>query len=274
MSARSSRRSAVAWLVSTLAVIVGCRDAPKDEGKAPARETEVVVFAASSLGDAFRALVPAFERAHPGARVTFQFAGSQELRTQIEHGTAADVFASADTRHMDALEAAKRVSGVHVFARNEPVVVVAKDEREDLRAFADLARAERVVIGEASVPIGRYTLEILDRASGALGGDFRTRVEGHVISRELNVRQVLAKVTLGEADAAIVYRTDALSAKEQVAVITIPAELNVVATYPIAEVSGAAHPTLARAFVDLVRSQEGRDVLAAHGFLVDAKSVP
>lgn len=235
-----------------------------------APETEVVVFAAASLGEAFRALEPVFVGRHPGAKVTFQLAGSQELRTQIEHGASADVFASADTAHMDALVTQERVIDPRIFARNEPVMVVASNRKADLATFADLPKAERIVVGEATVPIGRYTGQILDKANATLGADFRARVDAKVISRELNVKQVLAKVTLGEADAGIVYRTDARAAKD-VAVVVIPPELNVVATYPIARVERAAHPDLGRAFVALVLSAEGRAVLAEHGFGVDAE---
>jgi molybdate transport system substrate-binding protein len=124
------------------------------------------------------------------------------------------------------------------------------------------------VIGTPEVPIGRYTLQILDRASVTpVGADFRSRVEARVVSRELNVRQVLAKVSLGEAQAGIVYRTDAQSARSQVTVVTIPPEINVTADYPIAVVTGTAHPTLARAFVDLVLSVEGQRALRSAGFL-------
>src|SRR5262249_28445860 len=149
----------------------------------------------------------------------------------------------------------QRVSSPQVFARNEPVVVVAAGEGNPLRSFAQLAIAPRIVIGVPDVPIGRYTLQILDNATKSLGADFRQRVEAHVVSRELNVRQVLAKVSLGEADAGIVYRTDAKSPDAKVAVVDIPRELNVLASYPIALLSNAPHPGLGREFVALVLGQ-------------------
>jgi len=122
------------------------------------------------------------------------------------------------------------------------------------------------------VPIGRYSLQILDNASKALGNDFRARVEEHVVSRELNVRQVLAKVTLGEADAAIVYRTDVATDEGAVGVVTIPPELNVLAEYPIAVLEGAPHPELARAWVALVLSVEGQTALSMAGFVLPVRS--
>jgi molybdate transport system substrate-binding protein len=241
----------------------------------PAREDKLLVFAAASLREVFTSLGEGFEHGHPGVDVAFNFAGTQELRTQLEHGALADVFASADMRHMDDLVLASRVSGPVIFARNEPVVVVAQESAAKLKTLADLPKAKRIVIGVPDVPIGRYTLQILDRAAaGALGVDFRSKVEAKVVSRELNVRQVLAKVSLGEADAGFVYRTDAQTSLDRVSVVTIPPEVNVIAEYPIAVVSGSAHPELARAWVELVRSAEGQRVLGQAGFLPAAGSDP
>lgn len=225
------------------------------------------MFAAASLREVFGGLGDEFKREHSGVEITFNFAGTQELRTQLEQGAAADVFASADQRHMDELVKAGRASAPAIFARNEPVVVVSKGQITKLKAFADLPRVEHIVIGTPEVPIGRYTLQILDKANEKLGKDFRKEVEANVASHELNVKQVLAKVTLGEADAGIVYRTDAMSAKDQVGVVDIPPELNVIAEYPIAKVSDAAHPKLAGAWLDLVLSQVGQDRLKAAGFI-------
>jgi molybdate transport system substrate-binding protein len=228
-------------------------------------EDEVVVFAAASLREVFAEMESRFRSSHHGVRVTFNFAGTQELRTQLEHGARADVFASADQRHM--IELGAQVVEPRVFARNEPVMVVARERAQSIRTFADLPSAERIVIGVPEVPIGRYTLQIFERASASLGSDFRSRVEAHVVSRELNVRQVLAKVALGEADAGIVYRSDTRAAPGPVTVVTIPPEANVIAEYPIAVLREAEHPSLARAWVDLVVSADGRRMLEQHGFL-------
>lgn len=245
------------------ALSVACgRAAPRD-----AAEDELVVFAASSLREAFTAMGGDFERAHPGVKVTFAFAGTQELRTQLEHGAATDVFASADVRHMDELVRSARVAPPVIFARNEPVVVVARESAATVRTFAELPRASRVVVGVPEVPIGRYTLQILDRAGPSLGADFRARVEANVVSRELNVRQVVAKVSLGEAQAGIVYRTDVRADDAGVTVVTIPKDVNVVAAYPIAAAACPAHPKLARAWIDYVTSPAGQQALARAGFL-------
>ncbi|KYF69910.1 molybdenum ABC transporter substrate-binding protein [Sorangium cellulosum] len=250
---------------------VGCGRAEP----APAKgEDRLVVFAAASLRDVFAAMGEDFERAHAGVEVTFNFAGTQELRAQLEHGAAADVFASADQRHMDELVGSGRAVSPVVFARNEPVIVVARESAGAIRGLADLPAASRIVLGAPEVPIGRYTEEILDRASASLGADFRARVEGKVVSRELSVRQVLTKVRLGEAQAGVVYRTDAQAAQDGVALVAIPPEINVVAEYPIAVVAGAAHPGLARAWVDVVLSEAGQSALRRAGFLAPAGRGP
>jgi molybdate transport system substrate-binding protein len=230
-------------------------------------EERIVVFAAASLREAFTTIGSDFKRAHPGVEVTFNFAGSQELRTALEHGAGSDVFASADTRHMEELVRASRVGAPTTFARNEPIVIVATEAATVIRSFADLPTAPRIIMGAPEVPIGQYTLLILDRASTNLAPDFRSRVEARVVSRELNVRQVLTKVSLGEAQAGFVYRTDAIAVGSQVGIVTIPSNINVIAEYPIAVVTDAAHPQLARAWIDLVLSPTGQRALHEAGFL-------
>ena len=128
------------------------------------------------------------------------------------------------------------------------------------------ARVKRLVIGVPEVPIGAYTLQILDRARTQFGQDFPARVQARVASRELNVRQVLTKVMLGEADAGIVYRTDARSGGDKVRIVEIPAQFNVVAEYPIAAVARAPRPELARAWIALLTGPTGRSALVEAGF--------
>ena len=251
-------------LVATLmAVIFGIGAA--SAAKPPA--SDLVVFEAASLKEAFATLAARFEEEHAGTHVVTNAAGSQELRAQIEHGAVADVFASADQRHMNALATAGLVEGPALFACNEPVVVVRSSLAPSLKTFADLPRAERIVVGAPEVPIGAYTVQIFQKAAAKLGADFATRLQTKVVSRELNVRQVLAKVVLGEADAGIVYRSDAIAAKGKVTVVEIPAELNVTASYPIAALRAAPSPALARAFIDLVRSPAGATALREAGFV-------
>ena len=228
---------------------------------------ELVVFEAASLKDVFTRLAKRFEADNPSGAVVANAAGSQELRAQIEHGAGADVFASADHKHMDALVAEKLVDAPVVFACNEPVIVVRVGLATPLATLADLPRAERIVVGTPEVPIGSYTHQILEKAGAKLGADFAKRVEARIVSRELNVRQVLAKVALGEADAGVVYRSDALTAAGKVHVVEIPRDLNVTAEYPIATLRAAPHAELAKRFVALVRSPDGVAALREAGFV-------
>jgi molybdate transport system substrate-binding protein len=235
-------------LLLTLAMLACARDPSQ----------ELTVFAASSLREAFTDLGHAFEATHPGTHVRFEFAGSQALRTQLEHGADPDIFASADAITMAAV--ADRMHPPVVFACNEPVLVVTRGV-QGIATFADLPRLERVVLGAPEVPIGRYTDEILAHS----GTSFAQQVRQHVVSREPNVRQVLAKVTLGEAQAAIVYRTDALVAGTQVQVLDIPRDVNPLAHYPIAVRTGA-RSALAQAFVDFTTSDTAWKLLSQRGF--------
>lgn len=248
--------------IALLVALGSCRCGPS-----ASKKERLVVFAAASLREAFAVIGAEFERLHPGARVAFNFAGTQELRRQLEHGARADVFASADRRHLSELHENGAVSAPRVFARNEPVVVVASDDAA-IRTLADLPSVERLVVGVSEVPIGRYTRRILERAESSYGPGFAASVQARVVSREFNVRQVLTKVSVGEAQAGFVYRTDAAQAGEGVRVVSIPPDLNVLAEYPIAVVADAPHPQSARAFVDLVLSPAGQAALENAGFVV------
>lgn len=245
------------WLAAGVA---GC----KQEG--PASRTTLAVFAASSLTEAFQAIERDFEAAHADIDVVPTFAGSQVLRLQLEQGAAADVFASANESHMAALVDAGIVATSAVFAHNELVVIVPPDNPAGIASFSALPRVSRLVIGTDSVPVGIYTRRLLDRARAYLGDAFAAEVRARVVSEESNVRLVRAKVELGEADAAIVYRTDA-AASDRVRVIPIPAELNVRAGYYIGPVAASAHAGAGARFVAYLRSEEGRRVLARHGFV-------
>ncbi len=252
------------WATCLCLLAAACKNsAPPSSGQ----EKQLVVFAAASLREAFTAMADEFKRSHAGVEVTFNFAGTQELRTQIEHGAPADVLAAADVRHMEELVRARRASAPILFARNEPVIVVARESVASIRSLADLPAAARIVIGAREVPIGRYTEQILDRATPILGADFRSRALAKVVSRELNVRQVLTKVALGEAQVGIVYRSDARVGGDSIGIVTIPADINVIAEYPIAVMLHAPHPVLAAAWIAFVLSPDGQRALHAAGFL-------
>jgi molybdate transport system substrate-binding protein len=257
---RACAGAVVLSLLLSLSLGVGVARADSARG-------EMVVFEAASLKDVFASLIQRFEKEGAGVKVVTNAAGSQELRTQIEHGAAADVFASADRKQMDALVAQGLVLAPTIFACNEPVLIVRTALAASIKKLADLPRAERIVIGAPEVPIGAYTLQLLQKAGAHLGADFRERVEAKVASHELNVRQVLAKVVLGEADAGFVYRSDAVSAGGKVHMVSIPPEINITAEYPIAALKSAPHPQLARRWIDLVKSPTGVAALREAGFV-------
>lgn len=265
-SGRSSRRSALLLSVLVLAFLamlwlVGC----KASSDAPTR-TELFVFAASSLTEAFHELEREFEASNPDVDVKLTLAGSQVLRLQITQGAAADVFASANESHMQALVESGHVKTPSVFAHNELVVIVPATNPAGITQFSELSRAERIVIGTKNVPVGTYTRQMLERARRQLGEEFAAQVEKHVVSQESNVRLVRAKVEMAEADAAIVYRTDGVSSSK-VRVVDIPEELNPRASYPIAPLTRSGHGTSGQAFVAFVLSPKGRHVLERHGFV-------
>jgi molybdate transport system substrate-binding protein len=232
---------------------------------------EVVVFAAASLTDAFQEIGTAFQQANRNTKVTFNFGASSQLRAQLEQGARADVFASADQAQMDNAKGANTVVGQdRVFSRNRLVLIAPRDNPADVGAVSDLAKTGlKFVTAQASVPIGHYTSAMLEKASSdaAYGVDFKERVEANIVSREDNVRQIVAKVHLGEADAGVVYATDVTpQIREQVRQIEIPDALQAKAEYPIAVAKGA-NTSGGEAFVAFVLSPEGQAILAKWGFL-------
>jgi molybdate transport system substrate-binding protein len=225
------------------------------------------VSAAASLTEAFSEAALIYERTHAGDRVELNFAGSQVLRTQIEQGAPADVFASADLVHADALVRSGLLGPTRVFARNR-VVVVAPAGEGKLRSLQDLARPGlKLVLAASTVPVGRYTTQVLGKlgAAGLYGDDFQARVQANVVSQETNARAVLAKVALGEADAGFVYATDAATS-DKVRMIDVPQRYNVVAEYPIGVLTKSPLPAQAKAFVELVLGAEGQAILRKRGF--------
>jgi molybdate transport system substrate-binding protein len=227
------------------------------------------VFAAASLTDAFKEIGAAFERGHPGTKVSFSFASSSLLRTQIEQGAPADVFASADPEQMEPLVRSAKVRDPAPFARNRLVVVMPAANPGHVRQLRDLARhGLRLVMTAGQVPVGRYTRQVLARMSApeALGAGFQQQVLANVVSQEANVRALLAKVELGEADAAIVYASDAVAADGKVRMIQIPARFNQIAVYPVGVVAGSAVSQQASAFVQFLRSRPARSILKRYGF--------
>jgi molybdate transport system substrate-binding protein len=231
---------------------------------------DLTVFAAASLTDAFGEIEHDLEAAHPGLAITYNFAGSQALVTQLGEGAEADVFASANITQMKAAQEKDLISGDPVtFVKNELVIVTPQDNPAGIDSPDDLGSAGvRLVLAQADVPVGRYAREAvcgMGHDTAKFGEDFATRVAGNVVSEEEDVRDVLAKVELGEADAGIVYVSDAFVGGDKVQQVEIPADVNILATYPISTVTGGDE-TLGDAFIAYVLSDEGQATLADYGF--------
>lgn len=225
----------------------------------------LTVFAASSLTEAFQSLAKTFESEHEGVSIDFNFAGSSTLSTQIAQGAPADIFASANMQQMElVVDAGLAEAEPTLFAANRLVLITPSDS--SLSSLEDLSQQGiRLVLAASEVPVGGYAREALERMNTAFGADFSKEVLANLVSEESNVRQVAAKVELGEADAAIVYATDA-AILSQVKTINIPDEYNVLATYPIAIIKETKQLELAQAFLAFLLSDQGQELLKKQGF--------
>jgi molybdate transport system substrate-binding protein len=268
-------------LLAASSLLAGCQAAapllpaqatqPASPAQAAHPQT-ITVFAAASLTEAFTTIAEAFNTQNPGVEIQFNFAGSQQLAQQLAQGAPADVFASANSAQMDAAVSAGRVAeaSAQTFIRNRLVVIYPEENPAGLARLQDLTKPSlKLVLAAKEVPVGGYSLQFLEKASqpAGFGSDFMEKVLSNVVSYEENVRAVYSKVALGEADAGIVYATDIpKDDPADVGKLDIPAELNVVVSYPIAPVQDSANPELAASFVEFVLSPAGQTILADYGF--------
>ncbi|MFJ9687236.1 molybdate ABC transporter substrate-binding protein [Streptomyces bacillaris] len=264
------RRTAAAVLTAALLVpLAACgtdgSDTEKDSaasaepsGSAPASgapAAELTVLAAASLTDVFKEAGAAYEKENPGTKVTFSFAGSQELAAQVKQGAPADALVTADTKTMDGLSA--ETGAPTVIAKNRLVIAVGEGNPEKVGSLKDLADTKlKVVLAAPEVPVGRYSKQILDAQ----------KIEVKPVSQEPNVRAVLSKVELGEADAGLVYKTDAATATDKVDAIDIPDAENAVASYPAATLKASKHSEAAAAFVAWLSTPAAQKILQGAGF--------
>lgn len=219
---------------------------------------EITVSAAASLTEAFSAIGTDFTRAQPNATVTFNFGPSGTLATQIEQGAPADTFAAADATSMDELVATHLIEGAPVtFARNRLVIVTEPGNPKGVTGLADLASLDVVALCGDSAPCGTYAAQVLRRSG--------TTIPESNVTRGQDVKATLAAVTTGDADAAIVYVTDAKSAP--VESVPIADADNAIATYRIATLKASGHRATSRAFIDHVMSPAGQETLRSFGFL-------
>jgi molybdate transport system substrate-binding protein len=252
-----SRIRPAAMLVLAALVLAACAGDDDSSGgtSGAGSPAEIKVFAAASLTAAFDELGPRCTAAN-GTKVTFSYAGSQALANQIRQAAPADVFASADVPNMEKVK--DLVGSPQVFASNLLQIVVEKGNPKGVKGLDDLAGGDlKVVLAAEEVPAGKYAKQVLDRAG----------VSVQPVSLEDNVKAVVTKVSLGEADAGIVYVTDVGAGGDRIEGVDIPTEANVVATYPIATVNASGNQQQAQAFVNLVLSDQGQQVLERYGFL-------
>ncbi|MFF9851117.1 molybdate ABC transporter substrate-binding protein [Streptomyces litmocidini] len=259
------RRTAAAVLTAALLVpLSACSssDDPKKDtggsagsGSSSAPQANLTVLAAASLTDVFKTAGAAYEKSHPGTKLTFSFAGSQELVAQVAQGSPADVLVTADAKSMDKVKADTDTPAV--IAKNRLVIATGKGNPFKIDELKDLGDTElKVVLAAPEVPAGKYSKKILDAQ----------KITVKPVSQEPNVRAVLSKVELGEADAGLVYKTDAESAGDKVDAVEIPDAQNAVAQYPAATLKDSKNTRAAAAFVAWLSSPEGQKILQDAGF--------
>jgi molybdate transport system substrate-binding protein len=220
-----------------------------------APQANLTVLAASSLTDVFKTAGAAYEKENPGTKVTFSFAGSQELAAQVKQGAPADALVTADTKTMDGLKT--DVGTPTIIARNRLVIATGEGNPDKIDNLKDLADPKlKVVLAAPEVPVGNYSKKVLDAQ----------KIDVKPVSQEPNVRAVLSKVELGEADAGIVYKTDAATAPDKVDAIDIPDAQNAVAQYPVATLKTSKNAAAATAFVTWLSSPEAQKILQDAGF--------
>ncbi|MFJ4962352.1 molybdate ABC transporter substrate-binding protein [Streptomyces sp. NPDC088729] len=259
------RRTAAAVLTTALLVpLAACGSDDAEDADSSAKpsaaasgapKADLTVLAASSLTDVFRTAGAAYEKENPGTKITFSFAGSQELAAQVEQGAPADALVTADTKTMDGLEG--ETGTPTIIAKNRLVIATGEGNPEKIDGLDDLADSKlKVVLAAPEVPVGRYSEQILDAR----------KIVVKPVSQEPNVRAVLSKVELGEADAGLVYKTDAATATDKVDAVEIPDAENAIASYPAATLKGSRNSEAAAAFVAWLSTPAAQKILQGAGF--------
>ena len=254
----AAKKRLVGLTLILLLFLFGCNLKQKNEDI-------LVVMAAASLTDSFTELAQVYEEFNPETSVRLNFAGTQTIRTQLEQGVESDVFAAANRFHMQALKSEGLVLEPVTFAKNRLTLIVPSDNPAGISDISDLVKPHRLVLALEDVPVGAYSRKVLKNADNKFGRNYYPRVLENLVSEETNVRNVRTKITLGEADAGIVYKTDVIGGEEDLKAIQIPDEFNVSADYYIALVDGGKNREAA-AFIDFILSPRGREILNSYGF--------
>ena len=256
----------------TVAALCGCGSSTTGSttaagtGESP-QSASLTVFAAASLKNVFPQIAAAFQKTHGGAQFSFNFAGTDTLTAQIEQGAPADVFAGASTKYGDELAGKGLIQTPQSFATNRLVLIVPAANPAGISSLTDLTRpGVKLVVGDATVPIGTYTRKVLGNLDTTYGAGYSAKVLENVVSNAQDVSSIVGSVELGEADAGIVYVTDALAAGSKVKSIGLPASAQAVATYPIAVVNASKHASLGEQFATFVLGPEAQALLKQAGF--------
>jgi molybdate transport system substrate-binding protein len=243
---------------SSVAVTAGSASAAAPAATKPTGA--ITVSAAASLTEAFTTIGKLFQKKYKGTTVTFNFGSSGALELQIAQGAPADVFASADTDNMTKLQTAgKATPPAPIFARNRLVIVTKKGNPDKIKTVQDLANVQTLSLCALTVPCGKYAAQI-----------FQTQgitIPESKVTRGQDVKTTLAAVSPGDADAAVVYVSDAKTAGNTVTSVKIPDNVNVIALYPISDLNGSSNSTTAKAFVKFVLSKPAQAILLKDGFM-------
>jgi molybdate transport system substrate-binding protein len=253
-------RSRLLLLVLALLITAGCGSgAGSSSGSSSAPlGGKLVVFAASSLIDAFPKIATTYQQQYPGWKVEFEFLGSDQLAAQIEQGDPADVYAAASTKYPEQLQSQNLLGKTTNFATNTLVLATPADNPAGITSVNDIGNA-KLVVGDPSVPIGAYTLTVLDNL-GIKPSSL------NIVSQEAKVTDIVTKLELGEADAGFIYTSDAKTAGDKLKTFQLPASAQATATYPIGIVTGSKNAKAAQQWIDLVMSTQGQQVLVSDGF--------
>ena len=229
--------------------------------------TKLTVLAAASLTKVFPQVGALFTKDHPGVTFSFSFAGTDQLAAQIQQGAPADVFAGASTKYGDQLASAHLIDHYKVFCTNQLVLITPSSNPAGITSPQDLATEPvKLIVGSDTVPVGTYTRTILTNLDAVYGAGYSDEVLANVVSNEDSVTSIVTKIESGEADAGFVYITDSLAAGSQVNTITLPADAQAVAKYPIAPVTASENAALAQRFADFVLTAPAQALLKEAGF--------
>lgn len=256
----TARRAAAALVTAALLIPLtacgGDGESSEDAGAdTKGEKAELTVLAAASLTDVFKTAGAAYEKDHPGTEIRFSFEGSQALAAKVRQGAPADALVTADTKTMDGLES--ETGKPAVIAKNRLVIATGKDNPKKVRTLKDLGESGlKVVLAAPEVPVGRYGKQVLDAQ----------RVDVKPVSQETDVRAVLSKVALGEADAGLVYKTDVTAAGGKAEGVAIPDAQNAIASYPAATLKASEHTDAAAEFVTWLKSAKAQKILRDAGF--------